>query len=83
MPQGRTVLDLVSGGQSVVGSQAAARLLEAITLPPLWVPDDAAAACMLCRSPFTARRRGLRSVAAVVAAPRQLAWPPRAPRGCI
>ena len=54
---GRTVLDLVSGGQSVVGSQAAARLLEAITLPPLWVPDEAAHACMLCRAPFTTRLR--------------------------
>ena len=36
-------MDLVSGGQSVLGSAPAARLLEAITVPPIWVPDEAAA----------------------------------------
>ena len=40
---GLSVMDLVSGGQSVLGSAPAARLLEAITVPPIWVPDEAAA----------------------------------------
>ena len=35
----------------------AAQLLQAVRHPPLWVPDDQARTCMLCREPFTAMRR--------------------------
>ena len=50
---GLTALDLASRE----GAAQRDRLLEAITTPPLWVPDDVSSMCMLCRGAFSARRR--------------------------
>jgi hypothetical protein len=50
---GQTPLDLASWQ----GAAQRVQLLEAISHPPLWVPDHVSALCMLCREPFTATRR--------------------------
>jgi ankyrin repeat protein len=49
----QTALDIVA----LQGMAQRERLLEAITTPPLWVPDELSIACMLCRTAFTARKR--------------------------
>jgi hypothetical protein len=52
--EGLTALDVVAMHH---GDDQRRMLLEAISTPPLWVPDELSTACMLCRQAYAVKRR--------------------------